>query len=258
MVGVVAFGQGSRSTLGGEEEDECLGLRFINVQGNLAVGVLGEWASEISEVGKGLGIVKVGKVSVPSFLGFLLFPVVRDFLGGERESEDIFHVVFGGGGGVKGADDGHLTSLGADGGVKFIGDDGDVWLPVEGDQFDLSGGTSSVNVSSWGNGDNDWFVGSLADGDPEGELGNKVALDTAFNLALDVWDLEGDLGVAFVSGDSVNLGLELGVRTTSVKFSLSTEGDHARETELEAHGETQDGGEIHGLVGELDGLLVVE
>jgi hypothetical protein len=246
------------ATLGGKQENKGLGLRFVSVQDNLTVSILGNLSSEGAQVSPGLGVLEVTEVLGPSRLGFSLWSVVRNFLGLDGESEDILHVLLVGGWWVDGTDDGHLTSLGGDGGVELIGDDGNVGLSVVGSQFNLSSWASSVDVGGWGDGNHDWLIATLTDGDTHGELGDKVGLDSGFDLTLDVWDLEGDLGVTLVSSDGIDFSMELGFIATSIKLSLSTEGDHNGETELEAHWETQDGWEVHGLVSQLDGLLVVE
>lgn len=250
--------QGSGTALGSQHEDKGLGLRFVNVQVQLALGILGNSASVRSQVSVGLGVIEVREVSGPAGWRFLGWPVVGNLLGLEGESEDILHVLLSGGWGLESTDDGHLTSLGLDGWVELVGDDGNVWDPVEGTQFDLSGGSGGVDVNGWGDGNNDGLIGPLADDDAHWDLGDKVGLDTAFNLALDVWDLQGDLGVTLESSNSINFGVELDFGSASADLGLSTEGQHDWNAELEAHGETHDGWEVHGLVGELDGLLVVE
>lgn len=124
--------------------------------------------------------------------------------------------------------------------VEFISDDGDVWVTVEGGQFNLSGGSGGVDVGGWGDGNEDWLIGALADGNAHWGLGNKVGLDSALNLALDVWDLQGDLGVTLESGNGIDFSVELGFGASSVQLGLSAEREHDWETELEAHWETQD------------------
>lgn len=149
-------------------------------------------------MGKSFGVWEVGQISSPSLSGFLFLPVVGNFLGLNRETENILHMIFVSSWGIKSADKSHLTSLVVDSWVELIGDDSNVWLTVEGGQFDLARG-STIDIGSWGDSNNDGLIRSMTNGDSQRNLCNEVALDSAFDFALDVVNFQGNLENTLVS-----------------------------------------------------------
>lgn len=141
--------------------------------------------------------------------------------------------------------------------VKFIGDDGGVRALVVGDQFNLTG-SGSRNVLGWGDGNGDWAVRSDTNGGTEWSIDDNMTLESGFEFLAQIRNLDGNLVGEFSSEDDLDISLNLDVRRTSLQLSLSDNGEHDWHALFVDQWETEHGWHLHGVVDELDHLLVVD
>jgi len=248
---------------GSEEEDQSVGLRLVQVQDDLSLGVTEGWRSEPGSVEGTVGSVELTDETGPSGNILLLFGEFGFFLDLEVESEHVLSegllvlvvvlLLF------VGVDDLHLSSLWVDGWVEFVMDDGGVWDLVVGGQVD---GSTWGTLAEMGGGDGqlELTTRSLAGDESEGSLHNDVTLNSSLVLLASEGALEGQFTVDFpgVNWGKISLEGDLGRSTDVLEFDCSTDGDEGGHSHVVNKRESHDCGHGSQMFSHMDGLLVVD
>jgi len=254
---------GQALAAGSNLEDEGTGLGLVEVKNDLSLGITDGRRSQPGGVEGTSWSVELTDETGPSRNVFLFFREFGFFLNLEVESEHLLSegelvvvvvLLF-----IVGVDNLHFASLGVDGWVELIGDDGGVWDLVVGGQVDGSTGSSTAEVGG-GDGQFELTLWGLTGNKGEWSLNNDVTLDTSLIFLLSEWTFEGQFTVDFPGIDwrKVSLEGDSGRFALFLELDGSADGDEGGHAHVVDEGESHDGWHGSQVLGHVDGLLVVD
>lgn len=150
-----------------------------------------------------------------------------------------------------------LTSLAVNSWVQLVSDDCGVRSLVVSQEFNLSSSGAS-DVDGGGDGHSDWAFGCESDSGTEGSVDNDVSFNSGLVFLGQIWNLDGNGGGLTSAEDHFNFSLGLVVTGASLQFDLTNQGDHDWESLFVRQRDTEHGWEFHGVMDQLNNLLVVE